>query len=269
MTSFISDILISSNESVLKVFPNATVQGVSPGTANATVNNVTGNTVNLLQFIVSDKPVEAAALEVLLYNNLNITIPQIINSHEETYGTVILTQKSDRAKQLFVNVLFNDSQRMELKQSNYIVNSICPDSIAVRGNLIHPIGNTYGYKECVKVTLVRDEACNVTDTVESMANISIQLSIPMNLEIKLSTNEIIADENISLITGISDEITLQAILHFSNGDQIDITLANETNVTTGLNMTHLNEILTLSASPEHKNNEYNITVTNSLYNISS
>ena len=268
VTSFISDFLISTNESVLKIFPNATVQGVSPGTANVTVNNVTGNTVNLLQFIVSDEPVEAAALEVLLYNNLSVTIPQNIDLYGESYGTVTLTQKSDRAKQLFVNVLFTDSQRMELKQSDYIVNSMC-DSIAVRGDLIHPIGNTSGYKECIKVTLVRNDTCNVTDTVEGMANISIQLSTPMNLEIKLSTSEIIADENISLITGISDEITLQAILHFSNGDQIDITSATETNVTTALNMTRLNEILTLSVSTKHKNNEYNITVTNSLYNISN
>ena len=269
VTSFILDILISSNKSVLNVFPNATVQGVSPGTANVTVNNVTGNTVNLLQFIVSDEPVVAATLEVLLYNNLSVNIPQIINLYEETYGTVTLTQKSDRAKQLFVNVLFTDSQRMELKQSDYIVNSMCPDIIAVRDDLIHPIGNTYGYKECVKVTLVRDEACNITDTVEGMANISIQLSRPINLEIKLSTHEIIADENISLITGISTEITLQAILHFSNGDQIDITLANETNVTTALNMTRSPEGLTLSALPGHANNEYNILVTNSLYNNTS
>ena len=265
VTSFISDILMSSNEAVLKVFPNATVQGVSPGTATVTGNN----NIPLLQFNVSDEPVEAAALEVLLYNNLNVTIPQNISLYEETYGTVTLTQESDRAKLLFVNVLFNDSQRMELRQSDYIVNSTCPDSIAVRDNLIHPIGNTSGYKECVKVTLIRDEACNVTDTVEGVANVSIQLSTPDNLEIKLSTHEIIADENISMITGVSTEITLQAILHFSNGDQIDITLANETNITTTLNMTRSTDSLTLSASPEHANNEYNINITNSLYNISS
>ena len=262
VTSFISDILMSSNEAVLKVFPNATVQGVSPGTATVTGNN----NIPLLQFNVSDEPVEAAALEVLLYNNLNVTIPQNISLYEETYGTVTLTQESDRAKLLFVNVLFNDSQRMELKQSDYTVNSMCPNSIAVRDNLIHPIGNTSGYKECVKVTLIRDEACNVTDTVEGVANVSIQLSTPDNLEIKLSTHEIIADENISMITGVSTEITLQAILHFSNGDQIDITLANETNITTALNMTRSPDSLTLSASPQHANNKYNINVTNSLYN---
>ena len=264
VTSYISGILRSSNESVLKVFPNATVQGVSPGTAT-----IIANDINLIQFNVSNELVKAAALEVMLYNNLSITIPDVINLYEETCGTVTLTQESDRAKLLFVNVLFTDSQRMELKQSDFTVNSTCPNSIAVRDNLIHPIGNTYGFKECVKVTLVRDEACNVTDSVEGMANVSIQLSTPAHLEIKLSTYEIIADENISMITGISTEIILQAILYFSNGDQINITLSDETMVATALNMTHSAESLILSASPEHANNKYNITVTNSIYNMSN
>ena len=264
VTSIVSEILRSSDESVIRVFPNATIQGVSPGTAT-----IIANDISLIQFNVSNETVKAAALEVMLYNKLNVTIPRTIDLYDEANGTVTLTQESDRAKVVFVNLLLTDSQRMELKQSDYVVDIKCSDNIALRNNLIYPIGNTNGSKECIRVTLIRDKACNVSDSVEGVANVSVQLSTPDYLEINLSSHEIIADKNISVITGIRTEITLQAILYFRNGDQIDITLSNETNITTALNITRSLESLMLSASPGHTDSEYTINVTNSLYNVSN
>ena len=264
VTSIVSEILRSSDESVIRVFPNATVQGVSPGIATVIANNI-----GLIEFNVSNETVKAAALEVMLYNKLKVTIPQTINLYNEASGTVILTQENDRPKVIFVNLLFTDSQRMELKRSDYVVDITCSNNIVLRNNLIHPIGNTNESKECIRVTLIRDEACNVNNSVEGVANVSVQLSTADYLEIKMSSHEIITDKNISVITGISTEITLQAILYFRNGDQIDITLSNETNITTPLNITRSLENLIFSASSNHMDNEYTITVTNLLYNASN
>ena len=263
VTSYASGIAMSSNESVLKVFPNATVEGVSEGTADITIQNYH------LSINVSNDPVRAAALEVMLFNNIDITIPEITNLYDDAYGTVTLAQKNDREKFLYVNVLFNDSQRMELDQSQFKIDNACEDNIAIRGNLIHPIGNTSGPRECIKVSLVRDETCSVSDSVEGMTNVSIQLSEPSHLVIIPSTYEVIADHEISEITSISTEITIQVILNFTNGDQIDVTLSNETTIITNLTTTRSSTDLIITASRDLKNTEYNLTATNSLYNIST
>ena len=264
VTLYVSSVTNSSNASVLKVLPNATVEGVSEGTADIVICNYS------VTISVSNDLVRAATLEVMLFNNIDIdiAIPETFDLYDDIYGTITLAQKNDREKFLYVNVLFNDSQRMELNQSQFTIDNTCPDNIAVRGNSIHPIGNTSGAEECIKVTLMRDKMCNFSDSVEGMANVSIQLSTPSNLVINQSSDEIIADHSISLITGISTEITIKVILNFTDGDQIDITLSNETIVTTDLKLTRSSTNLIITASPSHKNTRYNLTVTNSLYNIS-
>ena len=264
VTSHISGSLMSSDESVLKV-SNNTVQGVSVGTATIITNN---NTV-LIQFNVSNDPVRAEALEIILFNDLNMTISEPTDLYGDAYGTVTLTQENDRAKFLYVNVLFSDSQRMELKQSQFAVNNMCPDNIAIRGNLIHPIGNTNGSKECIEVTLVRDEACSINDSVKSTANISIQLSTRRRLEIKSSSTEIIADETISMVTGISTNITIQAILYFDEEHYIDVTLSDETNVITDLSYTRSPTSLIVTALSNNTENSYGLSITNSLYNMTN
>ena len=260
VTSYVSGVANSSNSSVLKVFPNATVEGVSEGTAYIVIHNYN------LTIDVSNDPVRAAALEAMLFTDIDITIPETVDLYENISGTVTLTQKNDREMFLYVNVLFNDSQRMELNRSQFKIINDCPNNIAVRNNSIHPIGNTSGVEECIKVTLVRSEMCSFSDSVEGMANISIQLSNPSQLVINQSSDEIIADHNISVITGISTEITIQVILNFTDGNQIDITLSNETNVTTDLNWTRSTTSLIITASPTHKSTRYNLTIRNSLYN---
>jgi len=190
------NILESSDSSIIKIFPNATVLGISPGIA--TIHSRENNPdVNILQFNVTTVSVRAAYLEVMLFSNLDVSFsPTITDVYDQISATVSLTEVNYNPKVMLVNIVFTDSQRMEIGHSLYQVNCTCPQFISVtQNNEIHTIGTGSG--ECIRVTLLRDRTCNVSDNIEGTANVSVHLPQSSNLEIRMSSSQITADPYVS------------------------------------------------------------------------